>query len=349
MGAVWFWLVAAMLSAYIVLDGFDIGVGILQPFIGRNSEERGALLETIEPVWDGNEVWLIAAGGTILFAFPVLYAIAFSGFYLPVTTIVWLIVFRGIGIELRRHIQFRLWREFFDACFVLASLLLALFFGIGLANVVRGVGMNPDGPFFLPLWTNLRPGPMPGLLDWFTLPGGLLAIASLGLHGALYLTFKTQAELQLRARRWVFPLLGAVVILTAFSIPAIAVVRPASLENYRRFPVAFVVPALVVAALAGILIFSLRGQWRRAFANSCLFLVAMVLGAAASLYPTVLPSSVDPALDLTIQKAEAGPHALSAGLLWWAFGIALAMGYFLVVYGTLRGRAGLNHASSREY
>jgi cytochrome d ubiquinol oxidase subunit II len=338
MGSVWFWLVTAMLSAYIVLDGFDIGVGILQPLVGRNAEERGAVLETIRPVWDGNEVWLIAAGATLLFAFPVLYGTAFSGFYLALNILLWLLIFRGIGIELRMHINLALWCEFFDGCFVLASLLLALFFGMGLANVLRGVGTDAAGSFFLPLWTNLRPGPSPGILDWYTMPGGLLAVTSLALHGALYLMLKTEATLQHRARRWVFRLWPAVVLLTVVSVPATAIARPSSLENYLRFPVAFVVPGLVAAALAGILVFTRRGQFRRAFTSSCVFLTAMLFGAAAGLYPAVLPSSVNPAFDLTIAKAQAGPHALSTGLLWWAFGILLAVVYFVLVYRMFRGR-----------
>jgi cytochrome d ubiquinol oxidase subunit II len=349
MGTVWFWLVTFMLSAYVVLDGFDIGVGILQPLIGRNSEERGALLETIRPVWDGNEVWLIAAGATLLFAFPLLYGLAFSGFYLALNILLWLLVFRGIGVELRMHLTVPLWREFFDGCFVLASVLLALFFGVGLANVVRGVGTNPGSPFFLPLWTDLRPGPSPGILDWYTIPGGLLAVASLALHGALYLALKTENELQARARRWVFRLWPAVVLLTVVSVPATAIARPASLANYMRFPVAFLAPVLVVAALAGIFRFSLIGQWLRAFGSSCLFLIAILFGAAAGLYPTVLPSSVNPALDLTIQKAEAGPHAISAGLLWWGFGIALAIAYFVFVYRMFRGRVSVFASSSSRH
>jgi cytochrome d ubiquinol oxidase subunit II len=348
MGTIWFWLVTAMLSAYIVLDGFDIGVGILQPFIGRNSDERGALIETIRPVWDGNEVWLIAAGATLLFAFPILYAIAFSGFYLALNILLWLLVFRGIGVELRMHLKFPLWREFFDGCFVFASLFLALFLGVGLANVVRGVGTNPGNSFFLPLWTNLRAGPSPGILDWYTIPGGLLAVISLALHGALYLMLKTEGELQVRARRWVFRLWPAAALLTVVSVPATVIARPASLASYMRFPIAFLVPVLVAAALAGILLFALRKQWSRAFASSCLFLTAMLVGAAAGLYPTVLPSSVNPALHLTIEKAEAGPHALSTGLLWWAFGMALAIVYFVYVYTIFRGRVTVSGSSTSQ-
>lgn len=338
MGTIWFWLVTAMLSAYIVLDGFDIGVGIVQPLICRNVEERGAVLETIRPVWDGNEVWLIAAGATLLFAFPILYAAAFSGFYLALNILLWLLVFRGIGVELRMHLSFHLWREFFDGCFVLASVLLALFFGVGLANVVRGVGINPDNSFFLPLWTNLRPGASPGILDWYTIPAGLLAVVSLGLHGALYLTLKTSDELQARAQSWAFRLWAATAFLTLFSIPATAVARPASLANYVRFPISFLIPVIVFAALAGIPLFSLLRHWRKAFASSCVFLTAVLVGAAAGLYPTVLPSSANASLDLTIEKAQAGAHALSAGLAWWVFGIALATVYFLFVYRMFRGR-----------
>ena len=307
MGNVWFWLVTFMLSAYVVLDGFDIGVGILQPLIGRNSEERGALLETIGPVWDANEVWLIAAGATLLFAFPLLYGLAFSGFYLALNIVLWLLVFRGIGVELRTHLTVPLWREFFDGCFVVASVLLALFFGVGLANVIRGVATDPGTPFFLPLWTDLRPSPSPGILDWYTIPGGLLAVASLALHGALYLTLKTENECHARARRWAVRLWPAVVLLTLVSVPATAIARPASLANYLRFPVAFLAPVLVVAGLAGIFVFARVDRWLLAFASSCLFLTAMLFEQPPACTRRCCPPASIPRLILLFRRPRRAP------------------------------------------
>jgi len=200
MGFIWFWLVAIMIVAYVLLDGFDLGVGILHPFLAKTEEERSISVRSIGPVWDGNEVWLIAGGGTLYFAFPLLYASAFSGFYLALMVVLWLLIIRGASIELRSQIPIAVWRTFFDGMFCFSSALLAIFFGAALANVIRGVPLNPEGYFFLPLWTNWRPGPDPGILDWYTVLGGLIALVALAIHGALYLAVKTQGDLQSRAR-----------------------------------------------------------------------------------------------------------------------------------------------------
>src|ERR1700726_4870039 len=159
MGALWFWIVASMLAAYVILDGFDLGVGIVYLLVAESEQERQLTLRAIGPAWDGNEVWLLAAGGPLYFAFPLLYASAFSGFYLPLMIVLWLLMLRGISIELRSHIDDALWKTFFDAVFLVSSALLAIFFGAALANVVRGVPIGADDYFFLPLWTNWQPGP----------------------------------------------------------------------------------------------------------------------------------------------------------------------------------------------
>jgi cytochrome d ubiquinol oxidase subunit II len=154
MGTLWFWIVAVMLVAYVVLDGFDIGAGIVYLFVARTEEERQQAMRSIGPFWDGNEVWLLAAGGTLFFAFPLLYASAFSGFYLPLMIVLWLLILRALSIELRGHSAEPLWRTFFDALFTFSSSLLAIFYGAALANVVRGVPIGPDNYFFLPLWSH---------------------------------------------------------------------------------------------------------------------------------------------------------------------------------------------------
>ncbi|HEU5452606.1 MAG TPA: cytochrome d ubiquinol oxidase subunit II, partial [Terriglobales bacterium] len=175
METVWFVIVALMLAAYVVLDGFDIGADILHLVVGRSDGERRLVLRAIGPVWDGNEVWLLAAGGTLYFAFPLLYASSFSGFYLPLMMVLWLLMLRAIGIEFRVHSLSPVWRAFFDGVFSLASILLAIFFGAALGNVVRGVPLGADGYFFEPLWTEWRIGPQPGILDWYTVLAGVVA------------------------------------------------------------------------------------------------------------------------------------------------------------------------------
>src|SRR3984893_1955395 len=162
MGTIWFCLVAFMITMYVLLDGFDLGAGAIHLLVAKTDEERRMVLRSIGPVWDGNEVWLVAGGGTLYFAFPLLYASAFSGFYLPLMIVLWLLILRGLGIELRAHVDLLVWHEFFDGCFAFSSALLAIFFGAALANVIRGVPIGDDNFFFLPLWTNWRVGPNPG-------------------------------------------------------------------------------------------------------------------------------------------------------------------------------------------
>jgi cytochrome d ubiquinol oxidase subunit II len=338
MGFIWFWLVAIMIVAYVLLDGFDLGVGILHPFLAKTEEERNISLRSIGPVWDGNEVWLLAGGGTLYFAFPLVYASAFSGFYLALMIVLWLLIIRGVSVELRSQIDMSVWRTFFDGMFCFSSALLAIFFGAALANVIRGVPLGPDGYFFLPLWTNWLPGAQPGILDWYTVLGGVIAFVALAVHGALYLAVKTEGPLQSRARKFAQSAWFALVVLTVVSLPASIFVRKDTLDNYRAFPLAFAAPVLVLLGLAGMIGFSRKGNDRKAFGSSCVYLAVMLVGATVGLYPRLLPSSSDPALDITIAKALSGPYTLHVGLIWWTFGMLLAIAYFVVVYRMFKGK-----------
>jgi cytochrome bd ubiquinol oxidase subunit II len=338
MGTLWFWLVALMLTAYVVLDGFDLGVGIVYLFVAKTEDERQQALRSIGPVWDGNEVWLLASGGTLFFAFPLVYASAFSGFYLPLMMVLWLLILRGVSVELRGHSQDPLWRTFFDGLFALASALLAIFFGAALANVVRGVPIGADDYFFLPLWTNWRTGPSPGILDWYTVTGGVLALLALALHGSLYLAMKTEGDLEERAHSWARRLVPAVAGVTLLSIPATVFARPNSLDHYVTHPVAFLAPLAVVGGL-GVVLFALRRRAAfQAFLGSCVYLAAMLAGAAAGLFPALMPSVGDAGQDMTISRALAGPHTLRVGLVWWTIGMMLALMYFGIVYWLFRGK-----------
>ena len=342
MGFIWFWLVAIMIVMYVLLDGFDLGVGILHPFIAKTEAERNISIRSIGPVWDGNEVWLLAGGGTLYFAFPLVYASAFSGFYLALMVVLWLLIIRGASIELRSQIHIAVWRTFFDGMFCFSSALLAIFFGAALANVIRGVPLGPDEYFFLPLWTDWLPGAQPGILDWYTVLGGVIAFVALALHGALYLAVKTEGDIQRRARAFAQRAWLALVVLTVISLPASIFVRRDTLDNYRAFPLAFIVPVLVLLALAGMVVFSRKGDDRKAFGSSCVYLAVMLVGAAVGLYPRLLPSSNDPALDITIAKALSGPHTIRVGLIWWGFGMCHAVMYFVVVYRMFRGKVSLD-------
>lgn len=338
MGALWFWIVAAMLTAYVVLDGFDLGVGIMVLWLARNEKERRQALASIGPVWDGNEVWLLAGGGTLFFAFPMLYASSFSGFYLPLMMVLWLLILRGVSLELRNHSTEPVWRTLLDGIFALSSALLAIFYGAALANVVRGVPIEADGYFFLPLWTDWRTGPSPGILDWYTVLGGVLALVALACHGTCWLVMKTSGTLETRARKWASRLVPWVGVLTLISVPATVIARPASLANYEQHPVLFAAPVAVVVGLV-LTWLGVRGKSSgRAFAGMTVYLAAMLVGAAGGLYPVLLPNVAPGGHDLTVANALAGEHTLRIGLVWWTLGTLMALTYFVVVYWLFRGK-----------
>ncbi len=341
METLWFMVVAVMVAAYVVLDGFDLGAGVIYLNAARTPAERQAIMRAIGPVWDGNEVWLLAAGGTLYFAFPLLYASSFSGFYLPLMIVLWLLMLRGIGIELRAHMDNPVWRGFFDFVFCGSSALLCVFFGAALGNVVRGVPLGTDEYFFEPLWTNFRVGTDNGILDWYTILTGVIALVTLTSHGALYVAVKTEGELNERSRRVAQRIWPLQLLLTILGLVATVSIRPGVLENYRQHFFGFIIPVLVFGSLA-VMMHSILRRWdRAAFLASAAYIVGMLVGAAFGLYPVVLPASTDPALNLTIYNTAAGHHGLSVGFAWWILGAILALAYFIFVFRMFRGKVQL--------
>lgn len=349
MATIWFMIVAVMVAIYVVLDGFDLGVGALHLFIAKADDERRTVIRAIGPVWDGNEVWLLAAGGTLYFAFPPLYASGFSGFYLPLMMVLWLLMLRAIGIEFRTHLEGQVWHGFFDAIFGVSSILLAIFFGAALGNVVRGVPLQPDGYFFEPLWTNWRVGAQNGILDWYTVMCGVVALVILLVHGALYLATKTEGELNRRARKVASGLWPVQVLLTIFSLIATVYAVPHVLENYTRWPIGYLVPAIVIGCLGYMYFAHSRRNEMGAFLASCLYIIAMLVGAVFALYPNVLPASTGAQYNLTIYNSAAGAHGLNVGLVWWSIGMCLAAVYFVFVYRMFRGKVRLEEGNEHGY
>jgi cytochrome d ubiquinol oxidase subunit II len=335
-----------MVVAYVVLDGFDLGAGICHFCVARNDEERRQVLRSIGPVWDGNEVWLLAAGGTLYFAFPLLYASSFSGFYLPLMMVLWMLMGRGLSIELRSHLQSPVWRSFFDGIFTLASSLLTIFYGAALGNVIRGVPLDGSGYFFEPLWTDWRVGAQTGILDWYTVIAGVVAFAALGQHGALYLATKTQGEVNARARKFAATIWPLVLVLTLVSLAATIYVQPLVLDNFRAYSVWYVIPVVVFGSLFAMRHFHRRANRlsentladeKAAFLCSCVYLAGMLGGAAVGAYPNVLPAR-DPDYSLTIHNTTTGAYGMRVGLVWWTLGIILALGYFVFIYRMFRGK-----------
>jgi cytochrome bd ubiquinol oxidase subunit II len=341
MDTFWFVAVALMITVYVLLDGFDLGAGAIHPFAARNDRERRIVLRAIGPVWDGNEVWLIAGGGTLFFAFPILYASSFSGFYLPLIIVLWLLIIRGLSIELRGHINDPLWASFWDGMFFIGSALLAIFFGAALGNVVRGVPLDEDRNFFQPLWTNFSPfSETPGILDWYTVLIGLLALATLIVHGANYLAVKTENELNARSRRISRIFALATIALTVLATLATFWVSPWMLESFGARPYGYVLPLVAIAGLAGMVLFNLRGDDRKTFISSSAYIVGMLTSTVFAVYPKVLPA-VNPENSLTITNASASDYAQAVGLVWWTIGMVFAAIYFIVIYRLFRGKVRL--------
>jgi cytochrome d ubiquinol oxidase subunit II len=342
MAQLWYVAITAMLAAYAVLDGFDIGAGIIHLIAARDDGQRRAVLRSIGPVWDGNEVWLIAAGGALFLAFPALYAASFSGFYLPLTIILWLLVLRGISLEFRGRVESLVWAQLWDAVFFAASAALAGFYGAAIGNVVRGVPLDVTGYFFLPLWTDFAAGKDVGILDWFTVMVGLAAFFALAEHGALWVAMKTEDELAERCRWLAGALWWAVILFTALIAALSPLVQPHLLEPVARHPWGYVFPAVAVIGLFGMRHFNRLATEKHAFGCSCLYILGIVASIAFGLFPYVLPSNLDPALGLTIYNASAPARSLTIGMVWLVPGIILATGYMVAAYRSFAGKVKLH-------
>jgi cytochrome d ubiquinol oxidase subunit II len=342
METIWFWLVAALLTMYVVLDGFDLGAGAIYLLAAREDAERRSVLKSIGPVWDANEVWLLAAGGSLVLAFPKLYASSFSGFYLPLMMVLWLLILRAIAIEFRNHLQDPVWRPFWDVTFCAASLLLTIFLGAALGTVVRGVPLAADGYFFSPLWTTFTTsGDRMGILDWFTVSVGVTSLLALAHHGALWVALKTHDPVSARAKAvagWTWPLLlVAVIVVTAFTFRVQTHV-PGRLESQ---PLGYAFPILALGGLGASFWMRRAGRERAAFIGSIVFLVGMLLSVSFGLYPIVLPATNDPNLSLTVFNSGGGHHGRWIALFWWIPGMILVAGYTAFIYRRSAGKVSL--------
>lgn len=330
LNSIWFVVLAFMLAGYAVLDGFDLGVGALHLLVGRSTRERDRLIDAIGPVWNGNEVWLLAAGGSMVAAFPHVYASSFSGFYLALMLVLWLLLLRGLGIEFRHQIDHDLWRHGWDVTFSVASTLLALLFGVALGNVLRGVPLNEAGEFR---------GTFALMLNPFALLGGVLSLSLLSMHGAAWIAVKTEAELQVRARRWASALWWTSVVLLAAMVAASFAVRPDFTRNFQTHPWLLAIPLLTVASIAAIKHYQRRGDDRGAFVAGAAMIAGILASVAAGLYPMLLPSlagSPHPGLD--IYNAASPERSLQIALWVYLFGMALVLIYLFNIYRVWRGK-----------
>jgi len=338
METLWFCLVAIMITGYVVLDGLDIGAGIVHLFVARSEAEKRLVIASVGPVWDGNEVWLLAGGGTLYFAFPVLYASSFSGFYLPLMVVLWLLIVRGISIEFRNHIASPVWTPIWDTGFAWASLLLAVFYGAALGNVVRGVPLDTSGYFFLPLWTDFRAGADAGILDWYTILTGVAALLALTMHGALWVAMKSPNPIRERAALVSRRLWWGVVVATVAITAASFAIQPHLRERFSQAPWGLVFPAIAITGLLGVFLCKEPRTELLAFLSSCVYLVGMMTSAAFGVYPLLLPATTDPARSLSIDNTAAGSFGLLVGLAWWIPGMLLTATYAIFTYRRFSGK-----------
>ena len=332
LGTVWFVLLGVLLLGYAVLDGFDLGVGVLHLGVARTDAERRTTMASIGPVWDGNEVWLLTAGGAMFAAFPLVYATVFSGFYLALMLLLAALIFRAVAFEFRGQSDAPAWRAAWDVAFAAGSTVAAVLFGVAVANIVVGLPLDADG---------LYTGGLLGLLSPFTLAVGLLSLAMMALQGATWLVLKTQGAVQARASRaaWIawagLALLWAVV--TIWSRDA----APARWGAFDDQPVAYLVPVLVVAALAIVPVALRTGREALAFVGSSAAIAGLMATLGVGLYPTLVPSTGAGA-DVTIEAAASSELTLSVMLVITLLGMPLVLVYTAFVYHRFRGKVDLD-------
>jgi len=318
-----------MLTAYAVLDGYDLGVGALHLGVARDERERRVVLNAIGPVWNGNEVWLVAAGGMLVVSFPRVYASGFSGFYLALMLVLWLRILRGVSIEFRSQVDNPLWRSLWDSGFWFGSFLLAILLGVALGNVLGGLPIGADGFF---------PGTFALLLNPYSLLTGVLSLVILCWHGANYFQTKTEGALLDRARRWSGGLWWAAAGLVVVATVATFWVRAGVAASFRAYPIACAFPALVATGLArGFFARSGRGD-NAALRSSTLVIVALMGCAACTVYPNLLTSSINPAYSLTVFNAASSAYALRAAFLANMLGILGVIIYSAYVHRAFRGK-----------
>ena len=345
----WYIVLMTILTVYVILDGYDFGAGIIHLFFAKTEKDKKAITNAIGPFWDANEVWLIAGGGLLFFAFPILYAVAFSGFYLPLIMILWLLIFRAIGLELRGQVKNTMWETIWDKAFGISSLLLALFFGVALGNVVRGVnlGMVTDGIaahdgsyFFLPLW---NPTFSPhaehlGVIDWFTLFLGVVSVVALTMHGANWIIFKTNSSLNPKLKKTVFNLNIVLLTLVITSLSIWHLIEPNPFHNFIENPWMWIFPAIAFTGLFGMFKVKSYKKDGLGFLFSSLFLFGGLTSTVASIFPNVLPSTNDTVSSLTIYNTAAGDYGLSVGVYWFVIAIVLVAIYMFIQYRVFKGK-----------
>ena len=325
---VWFLLWGILWAVYFILDGFDLGLGALMPVLARNETDRRMIYSSMGPYWDGNEVWLITAGGVTFAAFPTAYAVMFSSLYSALLLLLFALIFRGVSFEFRGKVDSHRWRTFWDACMVLGSFLPAVLLGVVFANIFRGIPIDGEGIYRGSLLTLLNP---------YGLLGGALFLLLFLVHGSLWLAIKSEGDLQQRAaamakKCWVALLVVAVgfLVATGFSTTLYA--------NYLKHPTLFVILLVTVVSLVLTLFFLSKEAYGKAWVASCIAIVGTTLFGVVGLYPTILPSNLDAAYSLTIFNSASSPLTLRIMLGVALTFVPIVIAYQAWVYYFFRGK-----------
>lgn len=333
---VWFVLFVIIISGYLIMDGFDLGVGILHLFVAKNDRERRVLLNSIGPVWDGNEVWLVLGGGALFAAFPLVYASLFSGFYVAMMLVLLVLILRTVAIEFRSKQEGAGWRSLWDSVFFASSAGIALLLGVAFGNIMGGVPLDEQGNISVSLIALLNP---------FALLVGLTTIVMLAMHGGIYLVLKTEGELQARLRRLTPRLMVAFVVLNTVVVFATIFLQSQITNRYldQIWPVIF--PAAALAAMIAAWYLMRRGDEFNAFLASGAMIALLLWAAAAGMYPNLLISTLDPAYNLTIYNAASAPNSLVVMLVIALIGMPFVLLYTAGVYYIFRGKVKLGGES----
>ncbi len=331
----WFVLLGVLLAGYAILDGFDFGVGMLH-FVARDDHERRILINAIGPLWDGNEVWLVTFGGALFAAFPEAYATIFSGYYEALMLVLGCLIFRAVSIEFRSKLNQNWWRNTWDGAFFASSLMASLAFGIGVGSAMVGIPLNARGVFSGTLLDQL--GIYPVLV-------GLLCVCMFLMHGALFLTLKTEAGLQQRIRNWSWR--GFLLFLLLYGMVTLATFAwiPRAVDTFAIFPYAWLVVLLKVLAIANIPRCLKRGYDRQAFFSSSCTIAALVFLLGVALFPNLVTSAPFPEHSLTIYNAASSTKTLQIMTLIAVIGLPFVISYTVIVYYTFSGRVEIDKHS----
>jgi cytochrome bd ubiquinol oxidase subunit II len=336
LAVIWFALLGVLLAGYAILDGFDLGVGITHLIIPGDDRERRLTMNTIGPLWDGNEVWLVTFGGALFAAFPDAYATVFSGFYTAFMLLLVALILRAVSMEFRSKVTHAAWRRLWDSAFTLGSTLAALLFGVATGNVMRGLPLDARGNFTGSLWTLLNP---------YALLVGLLVVSLFAMHGTIYLHLKTEGELQKRIGDWMWKTFGVFLVLFVLTTMFTLVAVPRATTHLIARPLLWIVPVANVFAIANIPRAIHAGNAAHAFASSCAAIVALVFLLGAALFPDLVPASNAPGYSLTLFNSSSSARTLSIMLIIALIGMPMVIGYTAAVYWTFRGKVRLDDQS----